>query len=103
MNTTLPGLRVIKNKYLVAILAFGIWILFFDRNDMFTQWDRKKELRKLEASKAYYQGEIATIQKELADLQNNTAVLEKLAREKFYLKRDNEDIFLVEDTDTSKK
>jgi cell division protein FtsB len=97
------ALDVLKNKYVFAVLAFLVWILFFDRNDVFTQWERKTELKKLEESKKYYLSEISTIKKDLEELQNNTSVLEKFARENFYLKRPNEDVFIVEDSLSEKK
>ena len=94
----IPGiLKVVQNKYLIASISFVVWILFFDRNDLFTQWDRKQELNKLEESKAYYQAEIKSISKGLSDIQNNPAIIEKYARENFYLKRPNEDIFIIEE------
>lgn len=65
---------------------------------MFTQLERKKELQKLETSKEYYQTEIVTLKKDLSDLENDPAILEKFAREKFFLKRSNEDVFIVEDS-----
>ena len=65
---------------------------------MITQWDRKKELQKLQTSKAYYEQEIKTTKKELADLERDTKVLEKFSREKFFLKRPNEDVFIVVDS-----
>ncbi|MCY7422982.1 MAG: septum formation initiator family protein [Chitinophagaceae bacterium] len=86
------------NKYLLAVAIFLVWILFFDRNDLITQWDRKRELQKLETSKAYYQNEIENTRKELTDLERDTRVIEKFAREKFYLKRANEDVFIVTDS-----
>lgn len=90
--------KFFRNKYVIALSAFALWILFFDRNDVFTQLDRKTELEKLEASKAYYEAEIVSLKKELSDLQNNPAILEKFARENFYLKRPSEDVFIVEDS-----
>ena len=98
MNNSFWLFKIIKNKYIVAVVAFVVWILFFDRNDLFTQWDRKAELNKLEASKAYYQEEIISIKKELADLDSDPEILEKIAREKFFLKKANEDVFIVEDS-----
>ncbi|WP_207491917.1 FtsB family cell division protein [Aridibaculum aurantiacum] len=86
---------MIKNKYLLSVLVFVVWISFFDRNDLFTQWERKNELEKLETSKAYYEAEIISTEKELAELQNNPAALEKFARENFYLKRPEEQVFIV--------
>lgn len=90
--------KVLTNKYLLAVAIFMVWILFFDRNDLITQWDRKKELTKLETSKAYYENEIENTRKELTDLERDTRVIEKFAREKFYLKKANEDLFIVTDS-----
>ncbi|HRI22337.1 MAG TPA: septum formation initiator family protein [Panacibacter sp.] len=87
---------ILSNKYLIAIVLFGVIILFTDHNNLFEQHDRKLELKELQAKKEYYLQEIDKTKKELADLSNNPAALEKYAREKFYMKRDNEDVFLVE-------
>lgn len=95
-------LKVLKNKYITSIIVFIVWISFFDRNDLLTQWDRKQELHKLETSKAFYEKEIATTKKDLMDLNNNPAVLEKFAREKFYLKKPNEEIFIIDDSTKEK-
>lgn len=94
--------RLFKNKYAIFLLVFIVWILFFDRNDLFTQWSRKQELQKLENSTSFYGTEIAKTKKDLMDLNNKPAILEKFAREKFYLKRTNEDIFLVNDSSVNK-
>jgi len=95
-------LKILRNKYISAIIVFIVWISFFDRNDLFTQWDRKRELQKLETSKKFYEEEIAATRKDLLDLNNNPAVLEKFAREKFYLKRPNEEIFIIQDSTKEK-
>lgn len=89
---------ILSNKYLVSLVLFGVIILFTDHNNLFEQHDRKQELKELQAKKDYYQQEISKTKKELADLSNNPAALEKYAREKFYMKRNNEDIFLIEDS-----
>lgn len=94
--------KLLRNKYVISLIVFAVWISFFDRNDLFTQWDRKQELQKLEASASFYEKEIADTKKDLMDLNNKPAILEKFAREKFYLKKPNEDIFLVTDS-TDKK
>ncbi len=94
---------LVRNKYFVSAVVFVVWISFFDRNDLITQYDRKKELEKLETSKNYYQAEITSTKKELSDLSNNPEVLEKIAREKFFLKRPNEEVFIIEDSTEIKK
>jgi len=96
-------LKILRNKYISSVIVFVIWISFFDRNDLITQFDRKHELQKLETSKEFYEKEIATTKKDLMDLNNNPAVLEKFAREKFYLKKPNEEIFIIDDSTEEKK
>jgi len=88
-------IQLIKNKYLISLTAFIVFVLFIDHNDIFIQLDRQQQLKTLLASKAWYQQQIEFTQKNLDALQNNSAALEKYAREKFYLKRDNEDLFIV--------
>jgi cell division protein FtsB len=89
-------LFILRNKYLVSLVAFVVLMRLFDRNDVFTQLERKRQLKELQNSKAFYQEEIRKTQQQLTDLQNNPAALEKYARENFYMKRDNEDVFIVE-------
>ncbi|RFM25936.1 FtsB family cell division protein [Deminuibacter soli] len=96
-------ISIVKNKYLLAITLFAILMLFFDHNDIFTQLERKKQLKALQTSKQFYLDEIEKTKKQLADLQNNPAALEKYARENFYMKRDNEDVYLVEAPSEGKK
>jgi cell division protein FtsB len=85
----------LKNKYFISFAAFCAIILFFDKNDIFTQISRHKELRELQQSKRYYTSQIAAERKESEVLKTNPAAVEKLAREKYLMKRDYEDLFLV--------
>ncbi|TBR18511.1 MAG: septum formation initiator family protein [Chitinophagaceae bacterium] len=93
----------LKNKYFLAGMGFIIWMLFFDPRDIFSQWERTQELKKLEASKEYYQQQIFTEKKDIEELKNNPAILEKFAREKYLMKRDNEDLFIVTEVKPEKK
>lgn len=94
---------ILTNKYLVASLFFIVWMLFFDQRDYFQQRERQAELNKLEAKKRYYVEEIEKTRKQLQDLQNNPAALEKFARERYLMKREGEDIFIIEDSADLKK
>lgn len=85
----------IKNKYLVSFTAFCAILLFLDKNDLFTQLDRTRELRDLRKSQAFYRSEIEAERKESEALKHQPATLEKYAREKYLMKRDNEELFLV--------
>jgi len=93
----------LKNKYFISFAAFCVIILFLDKNDVLTQLDRRKELRELQQSKRYYTAQIATERKELQALETNPAAVERVAREKYFMKRDNEELFLVsENSDNTK-
>ena len=86
----------LKNKYILTAIGFSVWMLFFDDRDFITTHFRHvSELKKLEQSKKYYQEQIAATRAELDKLKSNPAIIEKYAREKYLMKRDNEDLFLI--------
>jgi len=96
-------ISLFRNKYMLTFTVFVVLMLFIDRNDIFNQLQRKKQLNELLVSKKYYQQQIEQTKKNLADLQNNAAALEKYAREKYLLKRDNEDVFVVDNEPEKQK
>lgn len=85
----------LRNKFLISFVAFAVWMLFFDERDVFSLSHHRQELKELQQSKKYYTEEINKERSELEKLKNNPATLEKYAREKYYMKRDNEDLFLI--------
>ena len=87
----------LRNKYFISIAVFCAVMLFLDKNDVFTQLNRTRELRNLRQSKQYYNAKIEAERKELEGLKHNPAMLEKYAREKYLMKRDNEEIFIIEE------
>jgi cell division protein DivIC len=89
---------IITNKYFLAITFFVVWMLFFDERNYFDQRDERQKLEKLEAKKKYYETEIEKARKELQELQNNPAALEKYARERYLMKKQGEDIYIIEDS-----
>jgi hypothetical protein len=84
-----------SNKYFICLSAFLAILFFFDKNDLITQAERRGELRDLRESKAWYDAQIQAETKELEGLKSNPAVLEKTAREKYLMKREQEELFLV--------
>ena len=70
-------------------------MLFFDERDIFTMNHHRQELRDLQKSEKYYTEQINKEKTELENLKNSPATLEKYAREKYFMKRDNEDLFLI--------
>ena len=95
MNVAVKLVNILRNKYIAALTGFVILMLFIDHNDVFVQLDRRRQLNELLASKRFYEQQIAQTKKNLSDLQNNSAALERYAREKYLLKKDNEDVFVV--------
>jgi cell division protein DivIC len=90
-----PILRGLTNKYLLASAFFVVWMFFFDHNDIVLGLKRRQELRELQEKKAYYQGRIQATREELLHFKQNAASLEKVAREKYRMKKDHEDVFVV--------
>lgn len=89
-------ISILKSKYLIATVAFGVWLFFFDKNDIPSQMSRRKELKELTTKVSYYKEQIKLTEEELKNLQNDPATLEKYAREKYFMKKDNEEIFIIE-------
>jgi len=83
----------LKNKYFLTLSGFIVWMLFFDERDFFTIRHYRQELKELQQSKNYYTAEIKANQDKLRISPNS---LEKIARETYYMKRDNEDLYLIQ-------
>lgn len=95
--------NLLKNKYLIATVAFITWMLAFDRNDFITQYEYQTQLNQLEEEKAFYLKETAKVKSELEGLTSDREKLEKLAREKYLMKRENEDVFVIVREEPEKK
>lgn len=95
MRRKLPLL--LKNKYVIATLAFLIWITFFDRNDLITQFHYRRQLHDLQGKKTYLVKEIARTEQDTRELLSSPEKQEKFAREKYLMKKDNEDLFVIVD------
>ncbi len=86
----------ISNKYLLSSVFFIIWISFFDRFNVFQIIKRKQELTQLTERKQHYKQEIEKSKTELLNLRENSINIEKIAREKYLMKKDNEDLYTIE-------
>lgn len=84
-----------KNFYFLSGLIFLVWLLFVDSNDLVNQFKITSQLNGLEKEKEYYQEKIIEVEKERQNLLNNPSMLEKYAREKYLMKKPNEDIYVV--------
>lgn len=86
--------RLLANKYILALVAFCVWMAFFDARDIFSQMSRRKELQQLNTKVDYYEQQIELTKDELKNLKDNHQAMEKYAREKYFMKKDNEEIFV---------
>lgn len=89
--------KVFKNKYTITMVFLMTWLLFFDRYDFVTQYNTVQELKKLEEEKQYYLSEIAKNEQDLKLLKENPVYLEQYAREKYLMKKSDEDVFIIVD------
>ena len=89
----------LKNKYFLSSAVFLVFLTFFDDRDLVSNYQHRKELQELEKSAEYYRQEIQKTSTELNQLRTDAATLEKYAREKYLMKRDNEDIYVIKPID----
>ena len=96
-------LKVIRNKYFITFMAFLVWMLFFDNYNIFKRVEYNNELNDLLKQKEFYLTDIANDKEALHELMTNEETLEKFAREKYLMKRDNEDVYVVirQDSDST--
>ncbi len=89
----------LKNKYIITLIVFGVWVGFFDQNNL---WDRGKlssRIKQLEKQKNHYEVEIEQNQRKLKEIDESPESLEKFAREQYLMKKKNEDIFVIVEED----
>lgn len=88
-------LSLIKNKYVIATVVFIVWMLFFDRHDVTTQYGYYSELKNLEAQRDFYLEEMDHINKTVNDIHSDSEAVQRIARERYQMKKDNEDVFVI--------
>lgn len=84
----------LRNRYVLVLLVFVAYMVFFDRHDPLTQFQLQRMVRQLEADRVYYLEKIAEEEREMADMQANQ---ERFARERYFMQRANEDVFIIVD------
>ena len=87
--------KPLRNKYLILFLLFILWVIFIDDYNLINQSKIKNTVDDLKSQKEFYISEIKSDSTELHKLQNDPAEQEKFAREKFLMKKENEDIFII--------
>ncbi len=96
-------LQVVTNRYFIAPMCLLVWISFFDSNDIFSQLASKRQLQKLKDEKSYYINKIQEVRVNYSELSSNPKTMEKYARERYFMKKQNEEIFLIVEEKRKKK
>ena len=86
----------LNNRYIYAVVVFLVLFLFVDQFNLFRQRQLRKTLDDQKQQIEYYEKEISASKQYLHDLQNDTATMEKVAREQYLMKRNNEVVYLIE-------
>lgn len=87
--------KLITNKYLIASVAFVVYMIFADKNNIIEQYELQKQYTKIKREHRYYEEQIVNARKQQEELFGSEKNLEKFGREKYLMKRDNEDVFVI--------
>ncbi len=89
--------HLLHNKYFIVLIFAGIWIVLLDSYNLIAQYKVSQQISSLIYDIDYYQSAIEKIDYRTDQLHNNSVELERIAREKYFMKRDNEDVFFIVD------
>ena len=92
---------LVSNIYVIVLTVFLVWMIFFDTNSFLIHLELRKEIKKLEKQQEFLKEQIAT-DKAIIEKLSDPVELEKFAREQYYLKKKNEEIYLIEYEDSLK-
>jgi len=93
----------LKNKFFIAFTVFLIWIICFDKNNIINQFELRRNLHQYQKEKQFYLQQIAADSEATYELMSDSVHLEKFARERYFMKKDSEDVFIMVKKETPKK
>lgn len=89
-------MRFLKNKYLIVTAIFLVWIIFFAEFDLMTFSKQREELKEMKEKIEYLNKEVEKLHKEKVGLKTDSSMIEKYAREKYFMKKSNEDVYMID-------
>ncbi len=89
-------LKLVKNKFFLLTIAFVIWVFFFAQYDLLSLYKQKKELNEMNAKIEYLEKEVDWLKKEKEAIQKDSAVMERYAREKYFMKTPHEEVYVFD-------
>ncbi len=87
--------RFFRNKYILTIIIFLVWLLLFDSNNLIARFKDMRELHKLRIDREYYTKRIEADRQKLHELKTDNHNLEKFAREQYHMKKPDEDLYII--------
>lgn len=87
--------KFVKSFYFLFTTGFVVWMLFLDSNDLISQLKLNYKRQALEDERAYYESKIEEVKKDREELMSDPALLEKFAREKYFMKKESEDLYVI--------
>jgi cell division protein DivIC len=89
--------KLLKNKYFIATIFILLWMLFLDRNNWIHQFNKYTKLQEMKAEKAYYKQKIKETREARKELMKNSESLERFAREEYFMKKPDEELYIITD------
>lgn len=89
-------MRFLKNKYLIVTAIFLVWIIFFAEFDLMTFSKQREELKEMKDKIEYLTKEVEKLHNEKIGLKTDSSMIEKYAREKYFMKKSNEDVYMID-------
>ena len=91
-------LSLLKNKFFIVTIVFVIWVVFFAQYDIICLRNQQAELKEMNEKINYLEKEVDRLRIEKESLKNDPKTVEKYAREKYFMKADNADVFMLDTT-----
>jgi cell division protein FtsB len=88
---------ILKNKYILILVVFAVYYVFFDEFKLINRMSNFQKIKKLENEISFYKNEIESSKRQIEELHSDEKDLEKFAREKYLMKKENEDIFIIDE------
>ena len=90
-----PHIRPFTNKYFITVIFFVLWMLFFDKSNIVAQYKLSDTLDNLKMQKIYYLEKTENVKADYVEVFTNDTTLEKFARERYFMKKSNEEVFVI--------
>jgi len=99
-KSTKTWFSLLSNRYVLLSIAFVVWMVFFDTNSWLIHRELDQEIEVLQQRKGQFEQDIKK-DKDFVSRMQDTFEMERYARSQYYLKKENETIFLIESQDST--